>query len=125
MPETVRQRVRRMVVATDTEAEAARAVARVCGWNLSPVEERRRFMQCLRGAAGRHLEADALPEIVRVVVRAGGDDLVTGLLDAARRDGEHERLEQTDAARERDRKRPLRVEYRQEARRVSVAQPRP
>lgn len=82
--------LRDMVVETGTEQACADAIAAYEGWVLGERARRERFMQCLRHQANRHVEADWLPLVLRIVARAGGRDLVTGILDAARRDGEHD-----------------------------------
>jgi hypothetical protein len=121
---TIRQLVRRMVVEAGVELKAARAYERVCRWKpLEDDDALNRFHKVLRGQANRHFEADAIPDIIELVVASGGEDLVTGRCDAARRDGEYARMQQEPDglfhSAERERFKPRRVE-RSLPRRVSA-----
>jgi hypothetical protein len=90
-PSMLRALLRRMIVDADCEQEVANAVAKHCGWIMGEAENRRRLMQCLRGHANRHFEADWLPIVLRIVVAHGGADLITGQLHQAVSDGARER----------------------------------
>jgi hypothetical protein len=92
-PSTLRALARRMIEDAECEQAVADAIGRHEGWIMPPDERRRRVAQCLRGHANRHFCADWLPILVRIVVANGGDDVITGLLDQARRDGLREREE--------------------------------
>jgi len=95
-PSLLRALVRRMIVDADCEQEVANAIARHCGWIMGEVENRRRLMQCLRGHANRHFEADWLPIVLRIVVANGGSDLITGTLHQAVSDGMRDREDAAD-----------------------------
>lgn len=103
--------LRRMMVEADVEQACANAIRDAEGWSLSDDQAIDRMRQCLSHKADRRFCADWQPIVERIVARAGGEDLVTGLLDAARRDGEHDR-ELADEERRLERPGPIRVEPR-------------
>ncbi|HEU4431096.1 MAG TPA: hypothetical protein VFT98_20225 [Myxococcota bacterium] len=81
-----------MIEDADCLQDLADAIAKYEGWIMSPDERRRRIRQCLKGHAGRRFCIEWAPIAIRVVTEHGGDDLIIGVLDAARRDGLYGRM---------------------------------
>ena len=76
----------------------ARAIKKYEGWRMSDAESLKRLRQCLRLSANRGVKVDWLPIIVRLCVHFDAPELVTGLIDEARRDAEYElRREQRES----------------------------
>lgn len=90
----------------DREDGVALALARLIrqaeGWRVSDTEARNRIRQCLRGTAGRHFEVDWLLLVIDVFVRFDIREPITGMLDARRRDREHELRQEARAMRKVD-----------------------
>lgn len=99
--------LRQMMVSTDTEQECADAIGEFEHWSLSPKQRIDRMRQCLShdGDGSRHFCVNWQPIVLEIVAKAGGVELVTGLLDQARREGEHARRRmlkvEPDSARDR------------------------
>lgn len=89
----IRDALRLMIEQTDTADACADAIAEHEGWALTEDQARDRVRQCLR-KADRNFDVDWQPIVLAIVGKAGGPDLVTGLLDQARRDGEYARMQQ-------------------------------
>lgn len=112
MKDEIRRAVWQMVSDTGTHQQVAERASARFGWTLSHHAAVARVSQWLSPSDAHQLPADMLPDIVEIVVSAGGRDLVTPILRRARDRAEDARDADADELRA-ERRGPVRSRPRE------------